>query len=194
MQYYLRKEPYECVDDTLRVWTTEDRALYKHKSLSRYYRDSYPIPTNNVKLFTTTSLKSIVNHQMRLYEYSGERFDIYTIDENNNHSKLIESTMINLPLPTPYATDYLKLTCDLWTNESGSAFSTQPQVCGFDRKFKKGTIFKCVGLNRWCGTFDRSKDNTIIIVVNSTNRVLGTYSKDILSDGFGGIFEDTYDF
>lgn len=89
--YYLRKEPYESIipeiektDGTVipeRKYIVHDRAIYKHKRFSRFYRSSYPdCGDNSLKLYEVKSLKKILQLREEMYEYCGEWFDVY--DEN----------------------------------------------------------------------------------------------------------------
>ena len=91
--YYLRKEPYEmtinkikCTDGTVipeRKVTVEDRAVFKHKRLPRFYRGDFTGidgKYNGMNLYDCKTLKKILEVQKATYEYCGEMFDIY--DEN----------------------------------------------------------------------------------------------------------------
>lgn len=89
--YFLRKEPYpytipeiKKTDGTVipaRELTTDDRALYQHNDLPRFYRDSYPEPSNTgTHVFTTDKMDVILAHRNSLFDYCGEWFDVY--DEN----------------------------------------------------------------------------------------------------------------
>lgn len=86
--YYLRKEPYERVlpevkktDGTVipeRKYTVEDRALYKHNNLNRFYRQEYTgEKRDGMHLYKTSSIEEIKYQREALYNYSGEWFDIY---------------------------------------------------------------------------------------------------------------------
>lgn len=60
-----------------------DRALYKHSWLSRFYRSSYPTPSEkSFRLYKVKRLSTILRQRQALYEYCGEWFDIY--DQDNN--------------------------------------------------------------------------------------------------------------
>lgn len=70
--FYLRK-----VDEN------GDRALYKHFRLSRFYRSSYPIPSEkSFRLYKVKRLSTILRQRQALHEYCGEWFDVY--DQDNN--------------------------------------------------------------------------------------------------------------
>lgn len=89
--YYLRKEPYE---DTIqqikktdgsvipeRKYTTDDRALYKHNRLNRFYRQSYTGDKGDgCHLYKAKKLSTILRQRKALFDYCGEWFDVY--DEN----------------------------------------------------------------------------------------------------------------
>ena len=91
--YYLRKEPYEItipeikkLDGTIipqRKMMTDDRAIYKSRSCSRFYRQLFVGISNNpigMKLYTCKKLKTILELRKSTFEYCGEWFDVY--DEN----------------------------------------------------------------------------------------------------------------
>lgn len=99
--YYLRKEPYEmiineikCADGRVipkRKVIVEDRAVFKHKRLLRFYRGNFTGidgKYHGMNLYTCKTLKKILEVQKATYEYCGEMFDIY--DENG---KVINATV-----------------------------------------------------------------------------------------------------
>ncbi|HHY42558.1 MAG TPA: hypothetical protein GX514_06900 [Thermoanaerobacterales bacterium] len=82
--FYLRKEEHEMeykIGDEVKKCIVEDRAIYKHKNLDRFYRNPYPIPEySDLELYKAKTLKNILELRKRMFEYCGEWFDIY--DEN----------------------------------------------------------------------------------------------------------------
>ena len=91
--YYLRKESYEDVippinktDGTVipeRKYMTEDRAVYKHHDLSRFYRGAFnglSEKYQGMRVYTCKTLRTIEKLRQTTFEYCGEMFDIY--DEN----------------------------------------------------------------------------------------------------------------
>lgn len=101
--YYLRKEPYELriapiekTDGTIipeRKFMIEDRAVYKHRNLSRFYRHPYPEPGDkSLRLYTAKKLSTILALRKSMFDYSGEWFDVY--DENGKVS-LVDDANLN---------------------------------------------------------------------------------------------------
>lgn len=85
--YYLRKEPYEeniiILNGETKTFWTDDRAIYKDRHLSRFYRQNfYGLNSNPVgmKLYTCKTLKKILELRQTTFDYCGEWFDVY--DEN----------------------------------------------------------------------------------------------------------------
>lgn len=91
--YYLRKEPYEQIipeikktDGTViesRKYMTEDRAIYKNESLSRFYRGEYKGSSGKyqgMEVYKCENLKDILELQKSTMEYCGELFDVYDED------------------------------------------------------------------------------------------------------------------
>lgn len=91
--YYLRKEPYEItipeikkIDGTIipeRKLMSDDRAIYKSRSCSRFYRQSFvgmSTNPNGMKLYTCKRLRTILALRKSTFESCGEWFDVY--DEN----------------------------------------------------------------------------------------------------------------
>lgn len=86
--FYLRSEAHESTipemkktDGTVipeRKYMVEERAIYKHKELSRFYRNPYPISRDNeLILYKTDSLEEILELRESMFEYCGEWFDVY---------------------------------------------------------------------------------------------------------------------
>jgi hypothetical protein len=91
--YYLRKEPYEetipeikKTDGSIipeRKYMTGDRAIYKHREFSRFYRKEFlgiAGKHENMVLYQCKTLKRITKLQKDTFDYCGEMFEIY--DEN----------------------------------------------------------------------------------------------------------------
>ncbi|MDX2330471.1 hypothetical protein GOL43_34280 [Sinorhizobium medicae] len=91
--YYLRKEPHEVVipaidktDGTAipeRKYTSEDRAIYKHSMLSRWYRGGFTGidgKYQGMRVYRCKTLKRILELRDITYNASGEYFDVY--DDN----------------------------------------------------------------------------------------------------------------
>lgn len=89
--YYLRKQSYEITIEEIkktngtiipeRKYMTLDRALYKATGMNRFYRRCYPDPKEKgLRLYRCKKLSTILEYREKLYEYSGEYFDVY--DEN----------------------------------------------------------------------------------------------------------------
>lgn len=91
--YYLRKEPYEVTipeikktDGTVipeRKEKIEDRAIFKAKNLSRFYRGDFSGldgKYQGMKVYTCKTLKNILALRESMHKYCGEWFDVY--DEN----------------------------------------------------------------------------------------------------------------
>ena len=90
MPYYLRKEPTEVVipeirktDGTVipeRKRMTDDRAVYKAREFSRFYRDPFMGLSGKyqcMKVYTCKTLKTILALRKNLHTYCGEWFDVY---------------------------------------------------------------------------------------------------------------------
>ena len=70
--YYLRK-----------VEENNDRALYKHSWYNRFFRSSYPTPSDkSFRLYKVKRLSTILRQRENLHEYCNEWFDVY--DQDNN--------------------------------------------------------------------------------------------------------------
>lgn len=93
MPYYLRKEPTEVVipeirktDGTVipeRKRMTDDRAVYKGREFSRFYRGPFMGLSGKyqgMKVYTCKTLKRILELREAMHDYCGEWFDVY--DEN----------------------------------------------------------------------------------------------------------------
>lgn len=93
MPYYLRKEPTEVVipeirktDGTVipeRKRMTDDRAVYKAREFSRFYRGPFMGLSGKyqgMKVYTCKTLKRILELREAMHDYCGEWFDVY--DEN----------------------------------------------------------------------------------------------------------------
>lgn len=91
--FYLRKEsfthhikPIPKTDGTVipaRDEIVPDRAIFKHRRFSRYYRDRfYGMDTRypGLKLYTCKKLNTILSLREMMFNYCGEWFDVY--DEN----------------------------------------------------------------------------------------------------------------
>jgi len=91
--YYLRKEPHEAVIPEIiktdgsvipeRKYMTDDRAIYKHREFSRFYRKSFlgiAGKHQSMALYQCKTLKKILQLRKGMFDYSGEWFDVY--DEN----------------------------------------------------------------------------------------------------------------
>ncbi|OMF70483.1 hypothetical protein [Paenibacillus glucanolyticus] len=91
--YYLRKEPHEVVipaidktDGTVipeRKYTSEDRAIYKHSRLSRWYRGRFTGISGKyqgMRVYQCKTVKRILEIRKSTYKATGEYFDVY--DEN----------------------------------------------------------------------------------------------------------------
>jgi len=89
-KYYLKLEAHEKIlqgftktDGTVvpdRKYVVEERAIFKHKRFSRFYRMNTDTSESELKLYETSSLKKIKDLRELTYNYCGEIFDIY--DEN----------------------------------------------------------------------------------------------------------------
>ena len=193
--YYLKKYDYE---------TQKSRALYKHKYLSRYYRQSYPLsPTdnskNNLKLYITKSLKSAIDMRMTLFEYCGEIYDVYvthahndTTTYNSDDDKLLSvDEQINIPLPNLYVIDYYKLLNNIYLDDSGQTFSLSRDDT-HNRLFKQGTVLKAVKTNRYYGAFNKDWINRITLIVKSTNRFFCSYNEEEHDSIFNTLLEKIY--
>lgn len=89
--YYLRKEPYkqtippiEKTDGTIipkRVYTTGDRAVYKHTQFSKFYRETFKgmntESQNSSRLYMCKTLKKIMEIRQSTFNYCGEWFGVY---------------------------------------------------------------------------------------------------------------------
>lgn len=70
--YYLRK-----------ITEDDDRALYKLAFYNRFYRSSFPVPSDkSFKLYKVKKLSTILNQRNNLHDYCNEWFDVY--DQDNN--------------------------------------------------------------------------------------------------------------
>lgn len=88
--YYLRKEPQEEVipeilktDGTVipeRRFMSDDRAIYKHSRLARFYRGSFSGIDGRyqgMKVYRCKTLKRILEIRDTMQVYCGEIFDVY---------------------------------------------------------------------------------------------------------------------
>ena len=91
--YYLRKEPHEAVIPEIiktdgsvipeRKYMTDDRAIYKHREFSRFFRGVFSGidgKYQGMRVYQCKTLKRIIQLQKETFDYCGELFDIY--DEN----------------------------------------------------------------------------------------------------------------
>lgn len=92
--YYLRRESYEETIPAIvktdgvvipkRTYMTDDRAIYKHTRLNRFYRQTFRGVNkkcqDSLKLYQVKSLDKILQIRSDTFEYCKELFDVY--DEN----------------------------------------------------------------------------------------------------------------
>lgn len=91
--YYLRKQPYEKTIPVIqktdgsfipeRKYMTDDRAIYKHREFSRFFRGSFSGidgKYQGMKVYRCKTLKRIIKLRKDTFDYCGEWFDVH--DEN----------------------------------------------------------------------------------------------------------------
>lgn len=89
--YYLRKKSHEATlpeviktNGTVipeRKYMKEERAIYKHKRFSRFYRKPYPdCGEKDLELYKVKKLRVIMELRKEMYDYCGEWFDVYDED------------------------------------------------------------------------------------------------------------------
>lgn len=143
--YYLRKKPYtkEYTDPiTKKIETVEftsDRAVFKHKRYSRFYRKDYLCTDREVQLWKCKSLQRVLRHRVSLFNYCNEWFDIY--DETNEP---ISDEMYEEYKPALYDTCYTVKNL-YWDNLINELTDDKPNHKNYIL-FKKGSKLK---VYRW---------------------------------------------
>jgi len=112
--FYLRKEAHEKTVPAItktdgeiipeRTYIVEDRAIYKHKRFSRFYRKPYPSNRDtSLKLYKVKSLKRILALRKSTFDYSGEWFDVYDDNGKVDISEIsgAPSPTYEIPIPPP---------------------------------------------------------------------------------------------
>jgi len=98
--YYLRKEPLEQLieaiektDGTIipeRTHMVHDRAIYKHRRFSRFYRNPHPNCDRELVLYKVKTIQRILALRKEMFEYCGEWFDVYDENGKVDISALVE--------------------------------------------------------------------------------------------------------
>lgn len=140
--YYLRKQSTEKLAVTDGRYTVKnaeyelDRALYKHKKYSRFYRSTYPDCSTDLKLWKVKSLKTALQQRVCLWYYCNEWFDIYD-DETNEP---IPTDLYEEYKPTPYDICYTRKTL-YWDNLNNELTDDKPDHKDY-LVFRKGSKLK----------------------------------------------------
>ena len=140
--YYLRKQSTEKLAVTDGRYTVKnaeyelDRALYKHKKYSRFYRSTYPDYSDDLKLWTAKGLKTALQQRVCLCYYCNEWFDIYD-DETNEP---IPTDLYEEYKPTPYDICYTRKTL-YWDNLNNELTDDKPDHKDY-LVFRKGSKLK----------------------------------------------------
>ena len=140
--YYLRKQSTEKLAVTDGRYTVKnaeyelDRALYKHKKYSRFYRSTYLDCSTDLKLWKVKSLKTALQQRVRLWYYCNEWFDIYD-DETNEP---IPKELYEEYKPTLYDICYTRKTL-YWDSLNNELTDDKPDHKNY-LVFRKGSKLK----------------------------------------------------
>ena len=187
--YYLRKQSTENLAVTDGRYTVKnaeyelDRALYKHKKYSRFYRSTYPDCSTDLKLWKVKSLKTALQQRVRLWYYCNEWIDIY--DDNG---KVSEEVYLEYKPKTPYKA---KTTRTLYySEEEGEIVDDKPKY-GYYETYRVGTVLKIYKWLDWYEEWDFYKDinerlekESQLVAVTNSGKHLFTFTdeQDLLEE------------
>lgn len=187
--YYLRKQSAKklaAIDGKYTVKDAEyelDRALYKHKRYSRFYRSTYPDHSTNLKLWKVKSLKTALQQRVRLWYYCNEWFDIY--DDNG---KVSEEVYLEYK---PKAIYKAKTTRTLYYSEEEGEIVDDKPTYGYSEIYRSGTVLKIYRWLDWYGEWDFYKDinerlekESQLVAVTNSGKHLFTFTdeQDLLEE------------
>ena len=141
--YYLRKQSTEKLAVTDGRYTVKnaeyelDRALYKHKKYSRFYRSTYPDCSTDLKLWKVKSLKTALQQRVRLWYYCNEWFDIYDDEINEPISPSVYEEYKASPFSKIWTTRTLYL-----NNNTGKITDV--------KNFTESNLYKTIRKGRHC--------------------------------------------
>ena len=181
--YYLRKKPYtkEYTDPiTKKIEAVEfnsDRAVFKHKRYSRFYRMNYLCTDSEVKLWKCKSLQRVLRHRVNLFNYCNEWFDIYD-DETNEP---IEDKLYKLYKPV--VLEVTRTTQTLWYDHvTDTLLTTKPKdTCNY-KMYRKGTrlyVYNFLDYHRlWeaANPFSENDLSDVVILVTKDGNTLIQFS------------------
>ena len=200
--YYLRKQSTEKLAVTDGRYTVKnaeyelDRALYKHKKYSRFYRSTYPDCSTDLKLWKVKSLKTALQQRVRLWYYCNEWFDIYDDEINEPISPSLYEEYKASPIDIIWTTKTLYL--NRITGNITDELNFDKDVYKTIRKGSKLKVYNMVDYNKlWdselLNAFDGIEDS--VICVDSKGNTVFEFAEhqDLLNCKENSFFEDKWD-
>ena len=181
--YYLRKKPYTKIyidpvtKENKLIEYTSDRAIFKHKRYSRFYRMDHLCTDREVRLWKCKSLQRVLRHRVNLFNYCNEWFDIYD-DETNEP---VAEELYNLYKPV--VLDVARTTQTLWYDHVTDTLVTTKPEDHYDYKmYRKGTLLYAYNFldyrRLWdaANSFSENDLSDVVILVSKDGNTLLQFS------------------